>query len=348
MRVLLHADVDLSWPGGVETHVRRIAFELERRGHEVEIAARPAILPPFRMVSRVDPDRYDVIHHHLGLLPREFARRPGCVQTIHLCNAAKMETYLRMGRLRTLLNPINYRELRTEREACRSRRRLIVVGERVKRDLARWHGLDPARARVISNGVSFEPPTEQRESLRARYGVPAEAPVLLTIGRHDYVKGFGLLERAWRRSSAPRRDAVWVNVGGRAPERERDRVTTGPVPHQEVVSWIHAADFGASPSYYEGCSVALLEMLAGRLWSLAHDVGTAREVIVDGENGAIVPRSDDAWIEALERALARPRSRNAIALGREFSWENVAARIESVYLERPVEDPRPNAAVGAR
>ena len=49
-------------------------------------------------------------------------------------------------------------------------------------------------------------------------------------------------------------------------------------------------DAFALPSYYEGCSVALLEMLAGGLFTLAHDVGNAAEVIRPGANGEIVPR----------------------------------------------------------
>jgi len=89
--------------------------------------------------------------------------------------------------------------------------------------------------------------------------------VLLTIGRDDFVKGFGLFARAWTGSGAAKAGAVWVTVGGAAKAGTGSRIITGPVSLQEVVDWIHAADFGALPSYYEGCSLALLDMLAGGL-----------------------------------------------------------------------------------
>src|SRR5262249_4611841 len=79
----------------------------------------------------------------------------------------------------------------------------------------------------------------------------------------------------------------------------------GPVSHDEVVSWIHAADVGAVPSYYEGCGVALLEMLAGGLYVLSHDVGIAPEVIRSGANGAVVAQHDAAWTSALIDTLER-------------------------------------------
>ena len=75
MRILLHADVDLSLPGGVETHIRELGRELLARGHEVEIGARPNHYPPFTMVSRAEPSYVSV-----AVLPLRSAiesRRPG-------------------------------------------------------------------------------------------------------------------------------------------------------------------------------------------------------------------------------------------------------------------------------
>jgi glycosyltransferase involved in cell wall biosynthesis len=238
-----------------------------------------------------------------------------------------------MGRLRTLANLANWRAVAGERHGCRSTRHLIAVAERVRWDFARWHGLDPASTRVIPNGVSFAPPREGRAALRARYGIAGSVPVLLTIGREDFVKGYGLLARAWGRAGASQRGAVWVTVGGAAPERAPGRVITGPVPHAEVIDWIHASDVGALPSYYEGCSVALLEMLAGGLPALAHDVGNAAEVIRDPAIGRILRPSVTAWTEAIAAALDRRRTARSPGLGVEFSWPAIAAQVNEVYRE---------------
>ena len=73
MRVLLHAGVDLSLPGGVETHLRELARCLSARGHEVDLYARPIPCPPFSTVTDFDPSRYDVIHDQSSDPRRRFA-----------------------------------------------------------------------------------------------------------------------------------------------------------------------------------------------------------------------------------------------------------------------------------
>lgn len=340
MRILLVAALDVSLPGGLETHVRELARGLAARGHDVALHARPDPFPPFRVVPSIEPDRYDVIHHHAGILPRGFAGSTPLVHTLHFCVAGKMAAYVRLGRLRTLASSANWRARAAERRAARHPGPAIAVSRRVLEEFVRHHGLDRARAVVIPNGVSFDPSREGRAAWRARHGVAEAAPLLLTIGRDDFVKGTDLLRRAWTRVRAALPEALWVTAGGAAPRREPGRLTTGPIPHAHVLSWIGAADRGALPSYYEGCSVALLEMLAGGLPCLAHDVGNAGEVLSPGSAaGAIVARDAAAWADALIAALRAPAAGapRPPLLGPEYAWGAIAGRVEEVYdraLER--------------
>lgn len=329
MRILLHAGVDLSLPGGLETHLRRLALGLAALGHEVEIFGRPAELSPFHMVSAVEPKRYDIVHHHGGAWPRGLDVGSRYVRTLHFCTAAKMANYVRLGRLRTLVNPGNWRGVAEERASAHRPGRRIAVAARVVRDFRHWYGLDPASAVVIPNGATFEPPAESRDAIRARFGVPAEAPVMLTVGRADFVKGHALLERAW--NAARPAGAVWVGVGGDAPQREPGRIVTGPLPHRDVISWIHAADVAAMPSYYEGCSVAMLEMLAGGVFVLAHDVGNADEVIREGVNGRLVAPQLGAWSAALAETLEHPPRGGGLDAA--YHWDAIVERTETVYRE---------------
>lgn len=333
MRILLVHGGDVSVPGGLETHVRELATHLAATGHEVAVFGRPAALPPYAMTLDASPARYDVIHHHTGAWPGPPPTGRGAVRTIHFCTAAKMAIYVRRGRLRTLVNPGNWSAVADERAACRRDWTLITVSRRVSEECARHYGLDPARAAVISNGASFAPPAESREALRRRYGLSPETPILLTIGRDDFVKGYALLERAWHRVDPAGRGACWVLVGGAERSRTPDRLVTGPVSHREALDWIHAADFGALPSLSEGCSVALLEMLAGRLYTLSHDVGNAIDVVRAGVNGEIVPERLEAWVGALARMLKRPPARPAVGLAAAYGWPGIADRVEQVYRE---------------
>lgn len=331
MRILLHADVDLSLPGGLETHVRELARALGGRGHEVEIFGRPESLAGFRMNRSLEPARFDVVHlHDLGA-PAALAAHPARVRTFHFCTAAKMSVYVRLGRIQTLANRANWRAVAVERAAARSRDSRILVSKRLRDEFVRWHGLDPTRATVISNGAGFDPPVQDRDTLRREAGISPESRVLITIGRADFVKGFDLLARARRSSPAASAGMTWVTVGGAAPSRSPGRVITGPLDPQQVIDWIHAADLGAMPSYYEGGGIALLEMLAGGLYTLAHDVGIAAEVIRPGVNGVIVERSVDAWRAALSAAASRPPARVRPGLPDEFRWSAIAERTERVY-----------------
>ena len=331
MRILLLGGVDLSKPGGLETHLLELSRCLAARGHDVAIHGRPSSLPPHRMVSTVDPARYDVIHDHGGWPGEGLHPAPRHVRTLHFCVAAKMAAYVRIGRLRTLVNPENWRARASERAAVRRAERFIAVSRRVQHEFERHHRLDPAGVTVIPNGASFTAPRVGREAWRARHGIAPDAPVLLTIGRSDFVKGYDILRKVWPRARASVPDGIWVIAGGSAPERSPGILVTGSIPREEVVEWIHAADVGALPSYYEGCSVALLEMLAGGLPSLAHDVGNAAEVVCPGVNGALLPRDPGAWLSALVEWLRRAPRRNPEGLDDSYRWEAIAARVEAVY-----------------
>jgi glycosyltransferase involved in cell wall biosynthesis len=331
MKVLLVAGVDLSLPGGLETHVRELARGLSALGLEVEVYGRPPSCPPLRMVDRIEPGRYGLIHDHTGNGFPPASGGPPVVRTLHFCVAAKMAAYVRIGRLRTLVNPANWRAVGLERARARTGTAHIAVSARVRDEFARWHGADPARVTVIPNGASFATAREPRARMRHRYGIAPDAPVALTVGRDDFVKGFGLLSRAWAQSGVGERGARWVTVGGRASARAGSRIVTGPVPPQEVVDWIHASDFGAFPSYYEGCSLALLEMLAGGLYTLAHDVGNAAEVIRPGGNGEILPPRVFEWAAALRRLASDPPARPEQGLDPAFGWGALTARTEAVY-----------------
>lgn len=343
MRVLLAAHVDLALPGGLETHVLELSRHLTAHGHEVDILARPGHLPPHRLVTAPDPAGYDIVHHHGGPWPNGVAGPAHPVRTFHFSVAAKMETYVRMGRIRTLVNPANYRALAEERASIRRGGTWIAVSGALARDLARLHRVESSRFHVIPNGACFDPPREGRDAWRRTHGIGPDTVVLLTIGRKDFVKGFDLMERVWNEPGLPR-DVIWVTVGGGPPSRQERRIVTGSVPHSDVIEWIHAADLGAVPSYYEGGGIALLDMLAGGLYVLTHDVGVASDVVRSGQNGEVLPRTPSAWREALRRILRTPPGHSRNSIGDDYRWNEISARVETLYRDAIMLHCRPCAS----
>ncbi|HET9952528.1 MAG TPA: glycosyltransferase family 4 protein [Candidatus Eisenbacteria bacterium] len=334
MKVLLVSGLDLSLPGGVETHLRELARELTERGHEVAVYgswSRREAGPPPPLVASVEPSRYDIVHHHGGRWDRSWDAGGRYLRTFHFSVAGKMSVYLRMGRLRTLLNPGNYRALADERASLRRGSRHIAVANGVRDELVRFHRADHRSLVVIPNGTRFAAPRVGRDEWRRRHGIGPETPVVLTIGRADFVKGLDLFERAWRMPGVRPPGALWVQAGGARPWRDESRIVTGTISPEDVNEWIHAADLGAFPSYYEGCSLALIDMLAGRLYVLSHAAGAAPEQIRTGENGEFVARRADAWAAALARCLAAPPRPTSVPSAEVHGWPAIAARVEGVY-----------------
>jgi phosphatidylinositol alpha-mannosyltransferase len=336
MRILLAAGLDISLPGGVETHLRELAVHLAARGHDVDVygqwtRASVGAAPRMLAASEVDVKRYDVVHHHGGRWDRAWKAGDRYVRTFHFSVAGKMGVYLRMGRLRTIANPGNYRALSDERASLRRASRHIAVSNAVRDELVRFHGADREAIVVIPNGTRFATPRVGRADWRLRHDIGPETPVVLTIGREDYVKGLDLFQRAWRMPGARPSGALWVQAGGARPRRDATRLVTGTIPPDDVIEWIHAADLGAFPSYYEGCALSLIDMLAGGRYVLSHAVGAAPEQIRAGENGEFVPRRAEAWAAALARRLSDPPRPTALPSADVFGWPAITEQVERLY-----------------
>jgi glycosyltransferase involved in cell wall biosynthesis len=186
---------------------------------------------------------------------------------------------------------------------------VVVNSEAVRRDLER--GGTPARKIVtVYNGLDLRrvaPPAGlTREDALAVFDLPRdEALRFVTIVanlRHD-VKDHPTFLRAARRVSERAPHARFVVAGeGELIEQTRalaaslglaDKVFfTGRC--ERVAELLFASDVCVLSSRAEGFSNAILEYMAAGRAVVATDVGGAREAIVEGETGYVVPAGDDA------------------------------------------------------
>jgi glycosyltransferase involved in cell wall biosynthesis len=120
---------------------------------------------------------------------------------------------------------------------------------------------------------------------------------------------------------------------------ERELVWTGP--RDDVPALLAAADVMAFPSGYgEGIPRVLLEAASMALPIVTTDAPGCREVVVEGENGLLVPIGDAAALTAaLERLADEPALRRRFGeKGREralrrFDLAVVAERTRLLYRE---------------
>jgi glycosyltransferase involved in cell wall biosynthesis len=174
---------------------------------------------------------------------------------------------------------------------------------------------------AIGNGVDvtrFHPATEpgERERLREEHGTPAEATVVVMVGRLVAEKGYRELLTAMYSVGAH----LWI-VGerlttehaqdvGDALDRARDDPHLGPRLHMlgqrtDVERLLRAADIFTLPSHREGMPRSIIEAMMTGLPVVATDVRGSREEVVPEETGLLVPVGDAVALAAALDRLAR-------------------------------------------
>lgn len=101
---------------------------------------------------------------------------------------------------------------------------------------------------------------------------------------------------------------------------------------KDVRPWLAASDAFVFPSYREGFPNVVIEAGAMGLPSIVTDINGSREIIIDGDNGIIIPpRQTETLRQAMEifltdKDMAKKLSRNARPL--------IASRYEQSYVRR--------------
>ena len=368
------------WPpdvyGGAGVHVEYIARELRRRV-DVDVhcfgAPRPdatayepdpdldganAALQTLSVDLRMVPglDGCDVVHSHTwyanlaGQLAGMLHDRPH-VMTVHSLEPLRPWKAEQLGG--------GYRlSSWAERSAVLSADAVIAVSRGMAKDvLEAYPDLDPARVRVVHNGIDAEEYRAVPETdALVEHGIDPATPYALFVGRITRQKGLVHLLRAARDlpgqlvlcAGSPDTPEIAAEVGALIDELERTRGGViwirDMVPREHVIQLLsHAAVF-VCPSVYEPLGIVNLEAMACGTAVVASAVGGIPEVVDDGTTGLLVPydEADPAAFEsgisaAVAALLADPDRAAAMgAAGRErvlqhFGWDAIAEQTLEVY-----------------
>jgi D-inositol-3-phosphate glycosyltransferase len=307
-----------------------------------------------------DPGWYDLVHSHywlsgqVGWLAADRWNVP-LVHTMH--TMAKVKNVALAGGDEPE-PPV--RVIGEEQVVARADRLVANTGSEA-RDLIELYDADPARVAVVPPGVdldTFGPggPGAARAA-RRRLGVPADADVLLFVGRIQPLKAPDVLLRAVERLLADdpaRRDRLVVAVVGgpsgsgleRPEELQKlagelgisDVVTFHPPAGRPLLAdWYLAADLVAVPSFSESFGLVAVEAQACGTPVVAADVGGLRTVVRDGETGLLLPSHDPVeWGRALGDLLDAPAARDrmaaaAVGQAQRFSWDATVDATLEVY-----------------
>ncbi|KNX38215.1 D-inositol-3-phosphate glycosyltransferase [Luteipulveratus halotolerans] len=243
-----------------------------------------------------------------------------------------------------------------EEQVVRAATWLVANTDREADELIDLYDADPAKVRVIPPGVDLETFTPgDRAAAREAVGLPADAEVLLFVGRIQPLKAPDVLVRAAAellRHDPSRRERLVVAVlGGPSgsgldhPEALADLVDeldladvvrlVPPVERAELAQWYRAADLLAVPSYNESFGLVAVEAQACGTPVVAAAVGGLPTAVGDG--GALVEGHDPHdWAHALGDLLNDPERRTtlaeqAVAHAASYGWERTTERLLELY-----------------
>ena len=219
----------------------------------------------------------------------------------------------------------------------------------------------PLPAVIVPPGVDvdrFKPlDAAQRREARLRFGLPVDAPVVVSISRLVPRKGMDVLIAASARL-ADRHPGLTLAVAGAgrdrvrldrligrtgAPARLLDRLADEDLPDlygcADVFAMMCRQRWGGLEQ--EGFGIVFLEAAAAGVPQLAGDSGGAAEAVEHGRTGLVVDRPShrDAVIASLDALLSdRVRLRQMGLDGRlravaEFSYDHMAERLRTVIAE---------------
>ena len=104
----------------------------------------------------------------------------------------------------------------------------------------------------------------------------------------------------------------------------------------ELLAYYAAADCFVLPSYREGFPNTVLEAGAMGLPSIVTDINGSREIIIEGQNGTIIPSKDEhALYDAMQNMINNPEWGERMANN---ARDLIAKRFEQSYVRKCLYD----------
>jgi len=220
--------------------------------------------------------------------------------------------------------------------------RTFVPTRELQRQLSE---LDFERLTVSTRGVDAHRFTPQARSkaLRAQWGVAADTPVVLTVGRLALEKNLGVALDAFAAVRERVTDARLVMVGD-GPQRNAlrrrcpDAIFAGTQHGEALAAHYASADLFLFPSLTETFGNVVVEAMASGLPVVAFDTAAAGMHVRSRENGWLAPVGDAASFTQAAVALAtdaglRQRLGQAARLtAQSLDWPRVLERFEAALI----------------
>lgn len=314
--------------------VRVIAVPMER--HISLKSDLKSLWQMWRVMRRERPDMVHSITPKAGLICMVAAWLARVPRRVHMFTGLVWPTST--GIKRRIL-------MATDWLTCACATHVIPEGEGVKSDLLNHH-ITRKPIKVLGYG--------NIRGIDLEYYNPAlfENPVregftFVFVGRIVRDKGINELVSAFDRLQVEHPDTRLVLIGAREDDLDPvlpetlDRINQGNGiealgRQSDVRPYYVNADALVFPSYREGFPNVVIEAGAMALPGIVTDINGSREIIIDGQNGVIIPpRDEDALYQAMKRFVTTP---DEVALMASKARQMVASRFEQSYVRKCLYD----------
>lgn len=359
---------------GHEVHVFATKVEeahaLPYRVHLIPVWNRPRslrILSFWRTSTRMLREEYFDIVHGAAESPAVNVLNPhGGVEPAYLAQefaSIRNPLYLVYKLMKRYLSIRHYLEVGLQAALYRKRglKKVIAISSMIKRDVVRYYGFPEERIAVVFNCVDigrFHPHNRAiyRDKKRTELAIADDALVLLFAGNNYRLKGLDTLIRALPllKGEFPGRK-FHLLVAGRGhagPYRRLSRRlgVSADVSFLGSVSGMEhyyaASDIYVHPTFYDSCSLTVLEALASGLPVVTSRFNGACDAIISEDGGRVIdnpadPRELASAIAVFVNEKRRDRARTVARTWMEAYKpsrnveETLAVYYEVVHAEQP-------------
>jgi UDP-glucose:(heptosyl)LPS alpha-1,3-glucosyltransferase len=210
---------------------------------------------------------------------------------------------------------------------------IIAISDMVKRDMLRWYRIPEERITVVYNGIDvehFHPRNRTyRGEIRGRHGIGDEL-VILFVSNNFRMKGLGFLMKALAHIRREKSSPLKLLVLGRDRQNSYLRLARKMGISDEVIfagstnepeKYYGASDLLVHPTFYDACSLTVLEALASGLPVITTSSNGVSGIMTQGQEGFVIsdPRDDQSLVEKISFFLSREKLEKASVAARRLA-----------------------------
>ncbi len=228
---------------------------------------------------------------------------------------------------------------------------VLLISKMIGNDFKRYYGIADEKMHLIYNGVdhtrfSLASRNRYRNALRNQLGIKKSQKLLLFVGHNFKLKGLRyFLEAVQILVTDQGSDAVCACIIGAGDKKRYESVIDNKILKESCIfcsgidsieRYYAAADILVQPTFYDPCSLAVLEALSCGIPVVTTKFNGAGELIDQGKTGWIVgnPRDSMGLAQAIEHFMRVDANDIAIRANESmqaYSTEKVFEKILSFY-----------------